>query len=202
MSEVTRILGAIPGEEDFAEQKLLDLVYEDLHRLARSKMRRESGETFQSTELVHEAYLRLFGGETPRFQNRAHFFAAAAEAMRRILVERARGRCQRKRGGDRRRLPSDRLLDVSAQHDPDPCDVLAVHEALEGLEVLDPRAASIVKLRCFVGMSIPEIADSLRLSSRTVDRDWQLASAWLRRELSNDRRPMHPWHGGCGPTAT
>ena len=159
------------------------MVYEELRCLAAAKMGHEpAGHTLQPTALVHEAYLRLFGGDGQTWQNRAHFFASAAEAMRRILVERARRNKQLKRGGGRARTPlSDDLPD------PDPAvaplDVLAVDEALQKLEQFDPRLADIVKLRCFVGMSIAETAQSLGLSSRTVNREWIVAKAWLGKEL-------------------
>jgi RNA polymerase sigma factor (TIGR02999 family) len=153
--------------------------------MAASRMRREPpGHTLQPTALVHEVYLRLFGSGNGGFQNRAHFFAAAGEAMRRILVERARRQRQLKRGGALRRVGLEYLTDVTARRSADPCDVLAVHDALTKLETFDARSARIVELRCFVGMQIDEVAAALALSPRTVDRDWQLAKAWLRRELA------------------
>jgi RNA polymerase sigma factor (TIGR02999 family) len=133
---------------------------------------------------VHEAYLRLFRHAQANYDNRAHFFAAFAEAMRRILVERARRRRQVKRGGGRVRVDFDDLPDAVGRRDPDPAGLLAVHEALSRLEAFDRRAANIVKLRCFVGMNIAEVAQALDLTSRTVNRDWQVARAWLKRELA------------------
>lgn len=185
MSDVTRILNAVATGDDSAAERLLTLVYEDLRRLAAAQLRRErSGQTLQTTDLVHEAYLRLFGGVEPTFQNRAHFFAAAGEAMRRILVERARRRSRVKRGGGWHRMKLDDLPSLAATGGVEPADVLAVHEALQTLEKMDQRAAGIVKLRCFIGMSISEVAQSLGLSSRTVNRDWHVARAWLSRELA------------------
>jgi len=185
VSDVTRILNAVASEDDSAEQRLLTVVYEELRRMAGARLRHErAGRTLQTTDLVHEAYLRLFAGVDPTFQNRAHFFAAAGEAMRRILVEAARRRRGAKRGGGWRRMDTNQIRALAASDNAEPADVLAVHEALQKLEDLDARAAGIVKLRCFVGMSISQIAQSLDLSSRTVNRDWRIARAWLRRELS------------------
>jgi RNA polymerase sigma factor (TIGR02999 family) len=193
MSDVTRILAAVASGDGSAAEQLLDVVYADLRRMAAARMRREApGQTLQTTGLVHEAYLRLFSGSEAAFENRAHFFAAAGEAMRRILIDRARRRGQAKRGGGRQRLSVDDLPDVVAKGDPEPADLLAVHEALSRLEAFDPRAATIVKLRCFVGMSIPDVAKSLALSTRTVNRDWQTASAWLRAELAEERDSSAP----------
>ncbi|HSI33352.1 MAG TPA: ECF-type sigma factor [Tepidisphaeraceae bacterium] len=184
MEDFTQLLGAAAAGDRGAAARILPLVYDDLRRQAAAKMRREAaGHTLQPTALVHEAYIRLFGG-TPNFANRAHFFAAAAEAMRRILVERARRQKQLKRGGGRGRaeIPDD-VPDPRRAGGIDCLDVLAVHEALDELEQFDKRMADIVKLRCFVGMSIAEVAESLELSSRTVNREWLLASAWLSRKL-------------------
>jgi RNA polymerase sigma factor (TIGR02999 family) len=150
-------------------------------------MRRErrGGQTLQATALVHEAYLRLFeGAGGARFGNGAHFFAAAAEAMRRILVEQARRRKQVKRGGGRRRVDFAAAGSARAPGGHDPADVLAVHQVLAKLERLDPRMANVVKLRYFVGMTIAEAADALGLTSRTVNREWLVAKAWLARELA------------------
>ena len=185
MSDVTRILNAVASGDDSAAERLLTLVYQDLRRLAAAQLRRErSGQTLQATDLVHEAYLRLFAGVETTFQNRAHFFAAAGEAMRRILVERARRRCRVKRGGGWHQMRLDDFPSLAAKGGAEPADVLAVNEALQKLEAMDLRAAGIVKLRCFIGMNISEVAQSLALSSRTVNRDWQVARAWLSRELA------------------
>jgi RNA polymerase sigma factor (TIGR02999 family) len=183
--DVTRILNAFASGDDSAGRRLLTVVYEELRQMAGAHLRHErSNQTLQATDLVHEAYLRLFAGVDPTFQNRAHFFAAAGEAMRRILVERARRRSQAKRGGGWGRLSFNNLPSFAAAGGADPADVLAVHEALLKLEALDARAADIVKLRCFIGMSISQVAQSLGLSSRTVNRDWQVARAWLSRQLA------------------
>ena len=193
MSDVTRILNAVGGGDGSAARRLLAVVYEDLRQMARARVRHEpAGRTLQTTDLVHEAYLRLVAGVEPTFQNRAHFFAAAGEAMRRILVEAARRRCREKRGGGRHRTDFDQVLSRATAGEAEPADLLAVHEALHKLQDLDPRAADIVKLRCFVGMSITQVAQSLGLSSRTVNRDWQVARAWLSRELGDAPRPPGP----------
>jgi RNA polymerase sigma factor (TIGR02999 family) len=191
MAEVTRILAAVAGGDGSAADRLLSVVYDDLHRMASAQMRRErAGQTLQATALVHEAYLRLFGtGDGGGFQNRSHFFAAAGEAMRRILVEQARRRRQAKRGGGRQRVDLDAAIDAQRQPstattEADPADVLAVHEAVAKLERFDPRMARVVKLRYFVGMTIAEAAEAMGLTSRTVNRDWLVAKAWLRKELA------------------
>jgi RNA polymerase sigma factor (TIGR02999 family) len=151
--------------------------------MAAARMRSEPGQTLQPTALVHEVYLRLFQGN-PAFHNRAHFFTAAGEAMRRILVERARRMSRVKRGSGKPLLDVSGLSEVLAGPSVDPADVLAAHEAIRKLEEFDPRAADIVKLRCFVGMSVAEAADALQISPRTLSRDWQSARAWLRQELA------------------
>jgi RNA polymerase sigma factor (TIGR02999 family) len=183
MSPLTAILRAAARGDTEASTQLLPMVYEELRRLAAAKMGHEpAGHTLQPTALVHEVYLRLFGRDGPTWENRAHFFAAAAEAMRRILVERARRRKQLKRGDGYARVPLSEDLPA-----PSPMmaslDVLAVDEALRKLDQFDPRLADIVKLRCFVGMSIAQTAESLELSSRTVNREWLVAKAWLAKEL-------------------
>jgi RNA polymerase sigma factor (TIGR02999 family) len=182
MADVTQILNAIEQGDPHAAEQLLPLVYDELRRLAAEKMAQEQpGQTLQATALVHEAYLRLVDVEKARHWNgRSHFFAAAAEAMRHILVDRARRRRTRKRGGDRARVPFDEAHPAAAE---DAGEVLAVNEALAGLAAVDAQAAKLVTLRYFVGLSIPEAAEILNLSPRSVDRLWAFARAWLRRAI-------------------
>jgi RNA polymerase sigma factor (TIGR02999 family) len=183
MNEVTRVLSAIEQGDSRAAEQLLPLVYDELRRLAAEKMAQEKpGQTLQATALVHEAYLRLMDVEKSRHWNgRGHFFAAAAEAMRHILVDRARSKRSRKRGGDRARV-SFKEANVAAAEDSE--EVLAVDEALVGLAAADARAAELVKLRYFAGLSIPEAAELLNISPRSADRLWAYARAWLRRAIS------------------
>lgn len=182
MSDVTRILTAIQQGDGPAGQALLPIVYAELRQLARAKMAREpSGHTLQATALVHEAWMRL--GEQ-RFENRGHFFSAAAEAMRRILVERARRKRRDKRGGGAEHLNVDDLEIVMPIPDED--ELLAVHEALDKLAALDPRKAELVKLRYFVGLSFEETAEVLGISVPTANRDWAYARAWLHQEIRGD----------------
>ena len=182
MSEVTRILSAIDQGDPRAAEQLLPLVYGELRRLAAAKMAHEAaGQTLQATALVHEAYLRLLDGGQPQDWNcRGHFFAAAAEAMRRILVERARHKQSLKAGGDRRRqeLPDIELAGAGPR-----LDLLALHEALTKLEQLDRRRAELVKLRFFAGLTIAEAAQALGISASTADNDWAYARSWLRLEI-------------------
>ncbi|HWE37863.1 MAG TPA: ECF-type sigma factor [Isosphaeraceae bacterium] len=179
MSDVTRILADIERGDPQAAERLLPLVYDELRRLAAKKLAEEKpGQTLQATALVHEAYLRLVvGGPSRGWDGRGHFFAAAAEAMRRILIDRARDRKRLKRGGARRREE----LDFDALTDPDgaPDDLLDLDDALGRLEGLDPRAAALVKLRLFAGLTLAEAALALGISPRTADLDWQFARAWL-----------------------
>jgi RNA polymerase sigma factor (TIGR02999 family) len=182
MTNVTQILSAIEQGDPHAAEQLLPLVYEELRLLAAQKMSQEKpGQTLQATALVHEAYLRLVDVDSARHWNsRRHFFAAAAESMRHILVDRARRKRSRKRGGDRVRVEFDPAK-VAAVEEPD--EVLAVDEALTGLAAADAQAAELVKLRYFTGMSIPEAAETLNLSPRSADRLWAYARAWLRRAI-------------------
>jgi RNA polymerase sigma factor (TIGR02999 family) len=182
VSEVTRILSAIEQGDPHAAEQLLPVVYEELRRLAAEKMAQEKpGQTLQATALVHEAYLRLVDVDKARHWNcRRHFFAAAAEAMRHILVDRARRKRSRKRGGDRARVQFDQAK-VAAVEEPD--EVLAVDEALAGLAGADAQAADLVRLRYFAGLSIPEAAEALNISPRSADRLWAYARAWLRRAI-------------------
>ncbi|MFO0887853.1 MAG: ECF-type sigma factor [Isosphaeraceae bacterium] len=169
--------GRSPGVE-----QLLPLVYDELRKLAAQKLAQERpGQTLQATALVHEAYLRLVGGETARrWDGRGHFFAAAAEAMRRILVENARRKQRLRHGGGRRQVEfDDDLVAVEGQAD----EILAIDEALEGLARVDPRVAELVKLRYFAGMTTEQAAGVLGLSDRTAYRAWAFARAWLYRQL-------------------
>ena len=182
MSEVTRILDAMQHGESKAAEELLPLVYQELRNLAAHRMANEApGHTLQATALVHEAWLRLAGHQQlARFQNRAHFFGAAAEAMRRILIERARRRRVLERRGyvEREELAESSIV-LAAPAD----ELLAVHEALDRLAAEDAVAADIVKLRYFVGMSMPETAEALGMPLRSAERVWTFARAWLRNEL-------------------
>jgi RNA polymerase sigma factor (TIGR02999 family) len=178
--QVTQILDAIGAGEPQAAEELLPLVYEELRRLAAVKMAREApGQTLQPTALVHEAWLRLAGVGQP-WHSREHFFRAAAEAMRRILVDRARQRAADKRG----QSPQHTELSDSQMQDFSPDEqILAVHEALDQFARRDPVSAELVKLRYFVGLSMAEAAASLGLPLRTVERQWSFAKAWLRQEI-------------------
>ena len=180
--DVTRVLNALNAGENDAAERLLALVYQELRRMARAKMVREKpSATFQPTGLVHEAYLRLFAGESPRWENRAHFFVAAAEAMRRILVERARRRARLKRGGAHERVV---LSDDLAGPTPDPETLIALDRALTRLAAHDPNMSRVVELRYFAGLTIEESSDAMGLAPRTVNRLWTAARAWLQRELT------------------
>jgi RNA polymerase sigma factor (TIGR02999 family) len=187
MNEVTRILSALEQGDPHAAEQLLPLVYKELRKLAAQKMAQEApGHTLQPTALVHEAYLRLVGGAaasaagTRHWDNRGHFFAAAAEAMRRILVENARRKRSHKHGGGlvRRDAAPD---DFPLPNPPDPLEVLAVHEALDRLARKSPRKAELVKLRYFLGCTITEAAQVLGVAPATAEEDWTYARAWLRR---------------------
>jgi len=169
--------------ENASAEVLLPLLYDELRRLAAVKMSKEHGPvTIQSTELVHEAYLRLLRDGQPRqWNSKAHFYCAAAEAMRRILVERARRRNAQKRGGDVAREP---LIDLPVQSDSDPIDLISLNEALEKLEQASPHHAQLVKLRFFAGMTGAQTAALLDRSESTIDNDWAYARAWLRMEVS------------------
>ena len=184
MSEVTRILSAIEQGDPHAAEQLLPLVYDELRKLAAQKMAQEvPGQTLQATGLVHEAYLRLVAGPgresgepEPRWNSRGHFFAAAAEAMRRILVENVRRKRSLKRGGACQRLD----LDEAAACAEGPADeLLSLSEALDRLAAEDPRKAELVKLRYFAGLSVQDAADALGISRATADRYWAYARAWL-----------------------
>ena len=185
MNQVTRILSAIEGGDPHAARDLLPLVYDELRKLAGQRMASERpGQTLQATALVHEAYVRLVNvDETKRWNGRGHFFAAAAEAMRRILVERARGRASLKRGGDRKRLELDTLTSDSGREPSE--ELLALDEALVELARHDRQAAELVKLRYFAGLTHQEAADVLGIGRRTADGLWALARAWLYRRIDD-----------------
>ena len=182
MSDVTRILAAIQSGDAAAAGQLLPLVYEELRRLAAQRLSQEkAGQTLQATALVHEAYLRLVGGDqADHWNGRGHFFAAAAEAMRRILVEAARRKGAERHGGGWAR---HELIDADLAVDTSGDDLFAVDEALTRLAAADPRAARLVELRFFLGMTLEEAAAHLGLQERTAYRDWAYARAWLRRAL-------------------
>ena len=183
-SDVTRILEQIQAGNTQASDQLLPLVYAELRVLARSRVAREKhAHSMQPTSLVHEAYLRLLGDGDPRWGGRAHFFAAAGEAMRRILVEKARRRASVKHGGDLRRVE---LHSNAAAEDPRSEELLSLDAALERLEARDASMAGVVKLRYFAGMTVSETAEALGLSPRSVNRMWTGARAWLRREMDRD----------------
>jgi RNA polymerase sigma factor (TIGR02999 family) len=213
MSDVTRILSQIDAGDPHATEQLLPLVYDELRKLAAARLAHEKpGQTLQATALVHEAYLRLVGGRGDRgqgtgdresptgidqelspvfsplspvsFNSRGHFFAAAAEAMRRILIDQARRREATKRGGEMQRHDVDELQ-IAA---PEPTvDLLALDEALTRFQQLDPQKAELVRLRYFAGLTIPQAAEALGISSTTADRHWAYARAWLHAELGRDR---------------
>jgi RNA polymerase sigma factor (TIGR02999 family) len=185
MSEVTQILEAIDQGNPKAAEQLLPLVYDELRKLAAHKMANERpGHTLQPTALVHEAWLRLVGGEASKFENRTHFFAAAAEAMRRILVESARRKKRLKHGGQLERVDFDAMeLPLPMPDD----ELLALDEALDRLSTVDSRAAEVVKLCFFVGLTQPQAASELGLSLSTVERLWSFARAWLFREMQKTR---------------
>jgi RNA polymerase sigma factor (TIGR02999 family) len=186
MSDVTRILTDIEHGDPRAAGLLLPLVYDELRKLASQRMANEHGNhTLQPTALVHEAYVRLLeGGEPAQWNTRGHFFAAAAEAMRRILVERARERASLKRGGGRRRLELEDLALAGDAEVESSDDVLALNAALVEFERHDPQAASLVKLRYFAGLTHQQAADSLGISRRAADRLWALSKAWLYRQMN------------------
>jgi RNA polymerase sigma factor (TIGR02999 family) len=184
VSEVTRILHRVGQGEAKAAKELLPLVYEELRKLAAHKMAHEApGQTLQPTALVHEAWLRLAGSSPGRWDNRGHFFAAAAEAMRRILVENARRRARLKRGGRWERIP---LEQIQVATDSDPVTLLSLDEALEKLAAEHPQPAAVVRLRFYVGLSLPEAAKALHLSESTAKRHWTFARAWLFQQLAGD----------------
>ncbi len=182
ISEATQLLNAIENGDAKAADQLLPLVYNELRRLASSRMAHEApGHTLQPTALVHEAWLRLVGNQSPMFQNRAHFFAAAAEAMRRILIERARYRRAARHGGGQQRVD---LEQVELPFPGDDDQLLALNEALEELAAAHPFEAELVKLRYFVGLTHEETAAALGISVRTAKNYWAHARAWLFRAIT------------------
>jgi RNA polymerase sigma factor (TIGR02999 family) len=194
MSEVTRILTAIEQGDSHAAEQLLPLVYDELRTLAAQRLTQEKpGQTLQATALVHEAYLRLVaspdresGDSKQRWDDRGHFFAAAAEAMRRILLNRARDKKRAKRGGERQRVDLEHVeiaLDTSDEH------LIALDEALTQLAAEDPDSARLVNLRFFAGLTLKDAAISLGLTQRTAERQWAYARAWLYTRLSQDTSP-------------
>ncbi|MCU0915412.1 MAG: sigma-70 family RNA polymerase sigma factor [Planctomycetes bacterium] len=182
MSDVTRILNAIEQGDAKATEELLPLVYEELRLLAAQKLAQEKpGQTLQATALVHEAYLRLVGNEPPTWSGRGHFFAAAAEAMRRILVDNARRKGRFKRGGAREQIALD---EVSVPLEESPEDMIALDEALTKLARAEPEAFELVRLRYFAGLTQQQAADILGMPHRTADRTWAYARAWLYQEMT------------------
>jgi RNA polymerase sigma factor (TIGR02999 family) len=184
MSDVTSILSAMERGDPTAVDQLLPLVYQELRRLAASRIAHEKpGQTIQATDLVHEAYLRLVDvPQAQSWKDRGHFFGACAEAMRRILIEQARRKKTLRRGGEHQRLDID-YLPIAV---PEPSiDVLVINEALERFEQIDPVKANLVKLRYFAGMTIPEVAETLGISTTTADRYWAYARAWLHAEMKH-----------------
>ncbi len=195
--EVTQLLEAIDRGDPAAAGDLLPMVYAELRRLAQAQLGREPGggaqQTLQATELVHEAYLRLVGADTGedggKWRGRGHFFAAAARAMRRILVDRARARAAIKRGGDRGRVGLDAAADELGSATPvdsGGVDILSLDRALARLEAREPRQAEVVMLRYFAGLTIEQTAAALGVSPATVKADWVYARAWLRRDIAEE----------------
>jgi RNA polymerase sigma factor (TIGR02999 family) len=186
MSDITLMLNAVERGEAGASETLLPLVYEDLRRLAAARMAQEAaGHTLQPTALVHEAWLRLVGNDNPQFANRAHFFSAAAEAMRRILIDKARRKKAIRHGGDQQRVDIE-SVEIAALADDE--ELLAVNEALDKLAAQNQVEAELVKLRYFVGMTLEEAAEVLGISARTADNYWAHARAWLFREIKAQRQ--------------
>jgi RNA polymerase sigma-70 factor (ECF subfamily) len=184
--QVTQLLVDWGNGDKAALDKLVPLVYDELRRLARYYMRRErAGHTLQTTALVNEAYLRLIDQRNVRWQSRAHFFAIAAQLMRRILIDQARKRLNSKRGGDVRKVSLDQALVVSEARTT---DLIALDDALTTLEVMDERKSKVVELRFFGGLNIEETAEVMAISPATVQREWNLAKAWLYREIGGECR--------------
>jgi RNA polymerase sigma-70 factor, ECF subfamily len=180
--EVSQLLLAWSDGDETAFDKLVPLVYGELHRLAHRYISRENpGHTLQTTALAHEAYLRLVGTKSVRWQNRAHFFAVAANVMRRILVDLARSRNNLKCGGGAAQISLDRVAIASPERGP---DMVALDEALQKLALLNPRQSQVVELRYFGGLTEEQVSETIKVSPRTVRSDWRLARVWLYRELS------------------
>lgn len=180
--DLTAMLSETGADDQQVRNALLEAVYDELRELADRKLKRDRArESLQPTALVHEAYLRLVDQNRVSWQGRTHFYAVAAQAMQRVLVDHARHRDRQKRGGSWRRVTLDDAYSLGKDHR---LDLLALEQALEKMERLDPRQAQIVKLRLFGGLSVDEAAAMLDVSTRTVERDWKMGLAWLRRELS------------------
>ena len=181
--EITQLLVAWRNGDESALDRLFPVVYGELRRIAGNFMRRQNpGNTLQASALVNEAFLRLVGSDQVNWQSRTHFFAVSAQLMRRVLVDAARRRNSLKRGGDRLRITLDERVNVSDENET---DLVALDEALTRLAELNPRHSQIVELRYFGGLTEEQVAEALRVSSRTVRRDWSLARAWLYRELQS-----------------
>ncbi len=183
--EITVLLRAWGNGDHAALDLLTPLVYQELHKVARNRMRAERAgdNTLQASALVNEAYLRMVNADEVNFSDRTHFFAVSARIMRRILVDAARARATEKRGSGQARINLNEALDGTAQPD---AGVVALDDALQGLEKLDPRKARVIELRFFAGLSLEETAEVLSVSVETVSRDWKLAKSWLRREMEGD----------------
>ncbi len=183
-AQITQVLRQVEQGDPSQVADLLPLVYDELHAQAQRYLNRENRDhTLQPTALVHEAYLKLVDQSRVHWQGRTHFLAVGAQAMRRVLVDHARGRKRLKRGGDRQRIALDEGLALSTDRDE---DLLAVDDALTKLAGLDPRQARIVELRFFAGMSVAEVAEVLGVSKRTVEAEWTAVKAWLRKEFEPD----------------
>lgn len=183
--KLTRILSAASRGDRAAAARLWECVYEDLHLLALSKMAQSPpGQTLQTTALVHETYLRLIKNKKSGWESRAHFFGAAAHAMRNVLVDHYRMKCRTKRGRGRTRVPLEQISTSSKSH---PVDLIALDEALKLLEEKDPRLAKVALLRFFAGLTIEETASTMNISTSTVERDWSYAQAWLYRKMKHRR---------------
>lgn len=185
MTDVTSILSQIESGDPSAAEKLLPLVYDELRKLAAAKLAKEKpGQTLQATALVHEAYLRMVGSSNgQQWNNRGHFFGAAAEAMRRILINHARDKATIKRGVDWQRISLDTIVIPGAV---DPAKLIAFNDIFDRLLELDSQSGEVAKLRIFAGLTVPEIAEVLNLGPRTVDRLWAFARAWLRTQISEE----------------
>lgn len=196
-ADVTTLLNRLAGGDQEAATQLIPLIYKELHRLAVPRIRRERpGHTLQATALVHEVYLKLVGQPDARWQNRTQFFAVASQLMRRILVDYARTQQRAKRGGRQERVSLEEVLVIAPDRND---ELLAVHESLARLEKLDARQGRIVELRYFGGLTVDETAEVLRVSAKTVTREWNMAKAWLYGELKecrgNDARGLEQGEG-------
>lgn len=183
--QVTRLLDAVAAGDPTAPNQLFRLIYDQLQAIARNRMASERpGHTLQATALVNEAYMRLLGRPGARFDGRAHFFGAAAEAMRQILIDHARGFNAEKRGGGRQALSISSVVDLAAA--PDPSGILALDDAILRLEKVDAQATAVVRLRFYAGLGERDVAEALNISERTVRREWAFARGWLRDALERE----------------